>query len=331
MSRLDSSPTRLCCVLEWIEKCYPKISHDRSLCLRLLPSQLYRAFFWLVGFVFLFSILMSIGWFMVKLITETKNLINILCLWLFISDSLTTSYFLIMASADIALSPNFALYEAYWRSHTMCKLIKVFIFFSFMNFLFISLLISTVRMISVAFPFKASSIRPVYFYASSAVFAGYLCVSGAVGMAEMDVESELESRFCLGIIFPGTSDSRNMYKRLFFLILPCVLTYLPTEINQVVIVYSITASLERLEAGSVTRTTRQKIIIRCSVYLILFILTIAPFLTIQLLALVDVGISPRSKLILTLMTFLFPIMNNITHVYMTPSFTRCFSKMLSKL
>ncbi len=228
-----------------------------------------------------------------------------------------------MAIADIAVSPNFALYEAYWRSHTVCKLLKASIFFSFINFLFISFLISTIRMISVAFPFKASSIRPVYFYTASVVLVGYLSVSGALGLAEVDVESEVEARFCLGLILPGTSDAYNTYKRLFAFILPSVLTFLLTEVNQLVIVYSINASLQRLEAGPVTRISRHKIIIRCFIYFILLILTVAPFLIIQMLAFLNVRIAPISKLILSLLTLLlFPIMNNIVHIYITPSFTR---------
>ncbi len=235
------------------------------------------------------------------------------------------SYLIFLDNGDCrcCIVPWFCLNEAYWRSHTVCKLLKASSFFSFINFLFISFLISTIRMVSVAFPFKASSIQPVYFYAVSAAFACYLCISGAVGIAEVDVESGLESRFCLGIILPGTSDAYNMYKRLFAFILPGIFTFLLTEINQLVIVYSINASLQRLEVGPVTRTSRRKVMIRCFIYFVLLTLAVAPFLIIQLLALVNVSITPIFKLILTLLTlFLFPIMNNIVHIYITPSFTR---------
>ncbi len=330
LSILDSTPIRLCCLLESIKKCYPQISHDRSLCLRLIPSALlHRVIFWLLGFVLLFSILVSIAWFVIKQLSEARNLINILSLWLFISDSLTACYFLTMTIADSVLSPNFALYEAYWRSHTVCKLLKASSLFSFMNFLFISFLISSMRMISVAFPFKIASMSPASFYTLSGVLACYLCVFGALGLAEIDVESELEARFCLGIIFPGTG---NKYKRIFAFILPGILTYILTEVNQVVIVYSINASLRRLKPGHVTRTSRRKIIIRCCIYFLLLSLSVAPFLIIQIFALISVDIATGYKLFVTLtMLSLFPIMNNIVHVSISPSFTRYLVQKVSRV
>ncbi len=321
LSLLDSTPIRLCCFLESIKRCYPQIFQDRSLCLRLIPSVLKRVTFWLLGFILLFSIFISTAWFVLKQLHETRNLINILSLWLLISDSLAASYFLALAIADILMSPKFALYEAYWRSHTVCKLLKVSNLFSFMNFLFISFLISTLQMISVAFPFKTSSIRPVIFYTLSGVLACYLCVFGALGLADVGVESELEARFCLGIIFPGTG---NKYRRIFGFILPGILTYILTELNQVVIVYSINASLQRLKPGHVPRTSRRKIIVRCCIHCLLLTLSVVHVFIVHILALVNVDVATGAKLILILLALsLFPIMNNIVHVYITPSFTRC--------
>ncbi len=121
LSLLDSAPIRLCCLLESIKKCYPQISQDRSLCLRLIPSVLQRVIFWLLGFVLLFSIFISIAWFVLKQLPEARSLINILSLFLFVSDGLTATYFLTMAIVDIVMSPRFALYEAHWRSILFAK------------------------------------------------------------------------------------------------------------------------------------------------------------------------------------------------------------------
>ncbi len=326
---LDSSPIKLCCLLESIENCYPLISHDRALCHQLLPSLVYRVSFWLLGSVLLLSILVSIAWFILIQIPEAKTVINVLSLWLLISDTLTASYFLTVAIADNILSPNFVLYEMYWRSRTICQLLKVSSLFSFMNFLFVSLLISTLRMISVTFPFKASSIRPVFFFTASGILAGYLCIFGALGLTNTDAESELEARFCLGIIFPGTTDT---YKRLFAFTVPGILTYILIEINQVITIYSIHASLQRLKQGQVTKRSRKKIIIRCCIYFLLLSLSVTPVFIVQILVLANVSVSAGSKLLLTLITLsLFPIMNSIVHVYITPSFIRyiyqkCFLK-----
>ncbi len=279
--------------------------------------------FWILGFVPLLSILASIAWFILIQIPEAKTVINVLSLWLLISDCLTTSYFLAVAVADHILSPNFALYEMYWRSHTICQLLKVSSLFSFMNFLFISLLISSLRMISVTFPFKVSSIRPVFFYTSSGALAGYLCIFGAFGLANMDTESELEARFCLGIIFPATIDT---YKRLFAFIVPGILTYILIEINQVITIYSINASLRRLKQSQVTKTSRRKIIIQCCIYFLLLSLSVVPVFIAQILVFSNVAVSAASKLLLALITLsLFPIMNSIVHVYIIPSFTRYVS------
>ncbi len=182
-------------------------------------------------------------------------------------------------------------------------------------------------MISVAFPFKNSSIRPVTFYTLSGALAGYICVFGALGLADVDVESELEARFCLGIIIPGTG---NKYKRIFTFVLPGILTYILIDLNQVIIVYSINASLQRLKPGQVTRISRRKVIIRCCIYCLLLTLSVAHVFIVHILALVNVDVATVAKLILPLLTLsLFPLMDNFVHVYTTPSFTRYVLKNVS--
>ena len=317
---LDFTPVKICCFLQSVPNCYPTTSVNPSACQQLFAYVWHRILIWMAGILIMLSTSVSILWIMVKHVSESKSLNNILALFLLCYDWLGGIYIIAIAVVDSVLSSYFAIYEAYWSNHLVCKMLKVLCPFCFMNSLLSTTLLSTHRMISVAFPFKVSSIQPLHFYVTSIISASFFFGAYAMRHAAVEATDESATRFCLGVVLPGTNEA---FWRLGGFVFPGIVLYLIISICQLVIYRCINASIRTLQMPERVKRSRHNVGVKSCVYLLLTSLNFVPFLFIHLLSVSNVNIGIEFAVAQTLITLsLYPLINSLMCVYITPSFVR---------
>ena len=219
---LNTTPLQICCFLPQIKQCYPKDRFFLSTCKHLLGLTFRYVIMVIGAFVFLISISCTI-WICRQMSKASKpqdkgrsrnsNLNDILNMLLFICHGIKGIHSIILACVDIVLRDYYALHEEMWQRHALCILLNMLSYTFLLMPVFVSLLISCVRMIACVFPFHLAivSVSKPIICATGIFLCTFLTVSylphSRTGILGTD-ESHVALGF--GLILPTTVHGQYM-------------------------------------------------------------------------------------------------------------------------
>ncbi|XP_033640881.1 relaxin receptor 1-like [Asterias rubens] len=219
LSSISTSDYRLCCLLDpaWNASCIGP-SKSFSSCERLMPNYVLRIAIWLLGISAIFGNIFVIGKRATKKRRRDVTVQGFLITHLAISDAMMGLYMIGIGVADSYFSGNYFLHSERWRSGGWCKTIGLLSMLSAEASVFLVMLISLDRFVSIAFPFSRFKleIRSVRVYIAVAwIIAFALSLTGTI-MAGSSPSFYGLSDVCVGlplITSPVNGSSTWIYSR----------------------------------------------------------------------------------------------------------------------
>ncbi|XP_064080613.1 G-protein coupled receptor GRL101-like [Macrobrachium nipponense] len=156
MTSLDELWTdefRFCCLARHVRKCQPQ-ADEFSSCEDLMTNVVLRVCVWLLGVLALTGNFLVIVW---RIIYHNDNKVHsFLITNLALGDLCMGLYLLIIAAVDVNYRGVYFLYDAIWRTSTLCQLAGFFSTFSSELSVFTLTVITLERFVVIMFPFRVS-------------------------------------------------------------------------------------------------------------------------------------------------------------------------------
>ncbi|XP_068222848.1 G-protein coupled receptor GRL101-like [Palaemon carinicauda] len=156
MTSLDELWTdefRFCCLARHVRKCQPQ-ADEFSSCEDLMTNVVLRVCVWLLGVLALTGNFLVIIW---RIIYHNDNKVHsFLITNLALGDLCMGLYLLIIAAVDVNYRGVYFLYDAVWRTSTLCQLAGFFSTFSSELSVFTLTVITLERFVVIMFPFRVS-------------------------------------------------------------------------------------------------------------------------------------------------------------------------------
>ncbi|XP_038051523.1 G-protein coupled receptor GRL101-like [Patiria miniata] len=202
LASLSTRDYRLCCLLDPARNvsCIGP-TESFSTCQRLMPNTILRVAIWLLGISAILGNLYVIAQRAVKKGWRELTVQSILITHLAISDALMGAYMIALGAADLHFGASYFLSAEAWRTGTWCKVIGFLSMLSSEASVFLVMLISIDRFISIAFPFSRFRLEARFVRFTIAVFwliAFALSLTGSIMAGKMPSFYGL-SDVCVGL------------------------------------------------------------------------------------------------------------------------------------
>ena len=154
LTELHTDEFKFCCYAKNVEICTPE-GDAFSTCEDLLANLILRAAIWTLGIGALVGNLCVIIW---RLFTQGKKPGSFLIANLAISDMLMGIYLIIIAATDLQFQGKYILFADEWKESILCKTAGVISTLSSQMSVYMMLVITADRFISIVFPFSVKKI-----------------------------------------------------------------------------------------------------------------------------------------------------------------------------
>ncbi len=227
-----------------------------------------------------------------------------------------------LVCVDFFLHDQYALYEQVWKRHPLCTLLNMFSYASFLVSIFLSLLVSYMRMIACVYPFKLGSVS-----ASGPVCAIliFLCVSFAVsyipysGIIGLYID-EPQMTLGFGLILPVMMHGYYVWSLAAYAI-PVAIMICGSAAFQLACIHTLTRRPKSLNQCSKTLPHRQRSVVRCLITLILPLCYQIPLLLLHVAGMFGIEFSPQVALGTSVSTLLvYSLGSAVLYVAITPTF-----------
>ncbi|XP_069171358.1 G-protein coupled receptor GRL101 isoform X3 [Procambarus clarkii] len=142
---------RFCCLARQVGRCHPP-PDEFSSCEDLMTNGVLRVCVWVLGFIALLGNSFVIVW---RLLYENDNKVHsFLITNLALGDLCMGLYLLIIAAVDINYRGVYFIYDAFWRTSSLCQLAGFFSTFSSELSVFTLTVITLERLVVIVFPFR---------------------------------------------------------------------------------------------------------------------------------------------------------------------------------
>ncbi len=227
-----------------------------------------------------------------------------------------------LACAHIILHDQYALYEQIWKSHPLCMLLNMFSYTSFLMSVFVSLLVTYLRMIACVYPFKLSKISLPQPILSILIF---LCVSFGIsympysGIIFSHID-EPQLTLGLGLIPPIMKHGHYTWSLLGYVVPVAVMLFM-FSVLQLACIRALTRQSKMLNRCSMTPPHRRRPLLRCVAMLILPLFCQMPLLLLHLASMFGAVLSTRVAFTVTVLVLnVHSVIRAVEHVGITPDF-----------
>ncbi len=329
---LNITPLQICCLLPQVEKCYPKGRFVLSTCRHLLGLAFRYAIIVVGAFVFVISVC-SIVWVLQRIAkssqekgrTRNTNLNDILNLLLFICHGLKGVHSIILACVDIMFHGYYALHEEMWKRHVLCIVLNMLLYTLVLVSIFVSLLISYMRMIACVFPFHLATVSVSKPICSIVIF---LCISLSVSYlphTNIGIWDTNYSHVALGfgLILPIVIHGQSMWT-LVGVVFPLGSMLLMSSAFQIACIHALLQKAQQLKETQNILLHRRGSVVRCIATLALPLCIQLPLMFLHVVAALDIEFSPVVSMMATLlMLYGYSIISTVLYVVITPDFINC--------
>ncbi len=326
---LNVTPLQICCFVPRVEKCYPKDNFFLSTCRNLLGLAFRYGVMGAGAFVFIS--MTSTMWISQSIADSSydrtwkrnRNLNNILNLLLFICHGLKGTHSMTLACVDIVFHDHYALHEETWKRHTVCIVLNMLAYALLLVSIFVSLLISYMRMIACVFPFKLATVsvhKPIL------ALVIFLCISLTISYLNYRdmislYTSEPHVAMGFGVILPSGTHGHFLWSLLGYVV-PVVIMLLLSSAFQIACIHALLVKIQTLKASSNIFSHRRGSLVRCIVAVVLPLCCQMLFLHVA--AASGVALSPEVSMAGTLFTLHgYSIISALIYVVITPAFINC--------
>ncbi len=326
---LNTTPLQICCFLPQIKQCYPKERFFLSTCKHLLGLTFRYVIMVIGAFVFLIST-SSTMWIFRRIAkashdqgrSRNRNLSDILSLVLFICHAMKGIHSISLACVDIVLRDYYALHEEMWKRHALCIILNMLPYTLLLMSIFVSLLISCMRMIACVFPFHLAIVsvsKPII--CATVIF---LCISLTVSYlphSRTGILGTNESHIALGFGFILPTIIHGKYVVLLCYVFPLVTMLLLSSAFNIACIQSLVQKTWELNESPNALSRRRGSVIRFIAALILPLCCQLPLMILHAVAASGIQFSPAMSVAATLFTLYgYPIINAVLYVVITPDF-----------
>ncbi len=333
---LNTTPLQLCCFLPQVKQCYPKDRFFLSTCKHLL-GWTFRHVIMVIGASVLLISISCIIWICRRISkasqprdkggSRNRNLNAVLNVLLFICHGIKGIHSIILACVEIVLRDYYALHEEMWKRHALCILLNMLPYTFLLVSIFVSLLISCVRMIACVFPFRMAIVSVSKPITCATVI--FLCTSLTVSSlphSRTGILDSNESHVALGfgLILPTMMHGQYV-RSLLCNVFPLVTMLILSSAFHIACILTLFQKTRDLKNKSPNVSSgRRGSIIRCIASLILPLCCQLPLIILHVVVASGIQFSPAISVTATLFTLYgYPIINAVLYVIITPDFIHC--------
>ena len=335
---LNTTPLKICCFLPSVDHCYPEDKFYFSTCRNLLGVAFrYGAF--VSGLSVFFISMFSVSWSLRKVSVGLKNkatsgnrnLNSILNLILFICHGLQSIHAIILACVDIVFHDYYSLYEEVWKKHPLCLMLNISLYTLLLVSVFLTLLVSYMRMIACVYPFSlvmitaSQLICAIIICLCISLSVSYLPHSGLVG------SSVDKSHMTLGlsIVLPIIDHDQLLWSLMCY-VLPLSVMIITSSAFQIACIRALLQKAGQLKEFSTNIPQRRGSVARCAAALVLPVCLQMPLLFLHVAAMTGTVIPPQISVAATMFTLHgYGIINAILYIVITPDFISFICAMYS--
>lgn len=209
---------RFCCLARHVRQCLPE-PDEFSSCEDLMSNNVLRVCVWVLGSLALAGNLLVIIW---RLLYHTDNKVHsFLITNLALGDLCMGLYLLIIAAVDVHYRGVYFIYDAFWRTSTLCQLAGFFSTFSSELSVFTLTVITLERLVVIMFPFRVPRLNMRWTKVIMTVVWVCVCVLAALPLADIHYFRNFYGRsgVCLALHITHQKPSGWEYSVFVFLVL----------------------------------------------------------------------------------------------------------------
>ncbi len=329
---LNITPLHVCCFLPQVEKCYPKGQFVLSTCRHLLGWAFRHAIIIFGAFVFFINIC-SVIWILQRMVKSSQerdksrntNLNNILNLLLFICHTLKSVHSISIACVDMVFYDYYALHEGMWKRHPLCIILNMLPYTSLLVSIFVSLLISFMRMIACVFPFHLATVSVSKPICATVIF---VCISLSISYLPHTNIGIWDTNYPhvalgFGLILPIVMHGQSMWTWL-GVVFPLGSMLILSSAFQIACIHALLQKARQLKESPNIVLRRRGSIVRCISTLALPLCCHLPLLFLHIVAALDIEFSPDMSMIVTLYTlYSYSIINTVLYIIIAPDYIKC--------
>ncbi len=330
LTRLDTTPLQMCCLVPQVLHCYPKENLFFSTCKHFL-GWAFRYGAMLAGIAVLFISSGCVIWIFQRMRKGSNSKPNsrklspndTLSLLLFICHGLQGIHVIILSGVDFVFNDYYALYEEKWKRHPLCILLNMLSYTSVLVTIFLALLISFGRMMACVFPLNLHSvsltklIMATVIHLSITTGVSYLPYSG-IGNSHI---REPHTAFGFGLVTPVVRHGHSLWPLLGY-VFPFTTMLFVSCAFQIACIRTLLKKPRELEESSMRYSPhRRRSAVRCIVALVLPFGCHVPLLVLHAVVAADMQLPPYVSVGMPMFTLIFySIINATLYVVITPAF-----------